>query len=116
MLGRIVSYHDNNESFYHGILTGMFFGSDTQSNREQGGGRPDIVIYPSSGLYGTVIVIECKHSKSLDKLESDSLKAVKQIEEKRYIEGIKSKGYKRVLAYGISFYKKNSYITKIASV
>lgn len=82
-----------------------------ESNRESGEGRLDIVIYPNN-LRETVIVIECKHSIMQKDLIEDSQKGANQIKDKKYLEGILSKGYLKVVGYGIAFYKKQCYITK----
>lgn len=61
----------------------------------------------------TAIVIECKHSSSDDNLIDDGRRAAQQINEKRYMQSAKLKKYRAVLGYGISFYKKQCYITKV---
>lgn len=111
ILLKTISYFDNKEDFYHGYLGGILYEFETKSNDEKGDGRADIVIYPET-ISDKVIVIECKHSNELKNLISDSKKGAKQIIEKRYMEGILAEGYQQVLGYGISFYKKQCYITK----
>ena len=83
-----------------------------ESNREFGDGRLDIVIYPEI-FQDKAIVIECKHSKNADYLLKDSQEAIKQIHDNHYLEGVLEKGYQDVVGYGISFFKKQCYITKI---
>ncbi len=111
ILLKTISYFDNKEDFYHGYLGGILDEFETKSNDEKGDGRADIVIYPET-ISDKVIVIECKLSNELKNLISDSKKGAKQIIEKRYMEGILAEGYQQVLGYGISFYKKQCYITK----
>ena len=46
ILSRSISYFDNEESFYHGFLLGLFSGKKTKSNREAMHGRFDLCILP----------------------------------------------------------------------
>ena len=111
ILERSISYYDNKESFYHGFLIGLFQGYEVESNKESGDGRFDIIIYPPT-IREAVIIIECKYSSSLITLIQDSEEGVRQIEEKRYQEGIQAKGYLTSIGYGISFYKKQCYVVR----
>ncbi|WP_261797184.1 ATP-binding protein [Candidatus Stoquefichus massiliensis] len=111
ILNHSISYYDNQENFYYGFLVGLFSDYTVESNREFGDGRFDICILPPTMLE-TVIVIECKHSSSVTELLEDATRAAEQIKEKKYIDGIKNKGYLHVVGYGISFYKKQCYIMK----
>lgn len=111
ILDKSISYYDNYESFYHGFLLGLFQELEVTSNKESGDGRFDIEILPRR-LDGTVIVIECKHSNILDDLIDDSIKAAKQINEKRYLSNAKYQKYNKTVGYGISFFKKQCFITK----
>ncbi|MCR1960385.1 PD-(D/E)XK nuclease domain-containing protein, partial [[Clostridium] cocleatum] len=87
-------------------------GYEVKSNRESGKGRFDIALIPARKTK-TCIVIECKHSFHEDDLIEDSQKAAKQIETNDYLKSFESKGYRQVLGYGISFYKKQCYVTKV---
>ena len=111
ILENSISYYDNYESFYHGFLVGLFSEYEIESNKEAGKGRFDLVIYPRR-ILGTVLVIECKHSQDDDYLIEDSEKAARQIIEKKYFENRNIKKYRHAIGYGISFYKKQCYITK----
>ena len=114
VLENSISYYDNYESFYHGFMIGFLKadGYEVKSNRESGKGRFDIALIPARKTK-TCIVIECKHSFHEDDLIEDSQKATKQIERNDYLKSFESKGYRQVLGYGISFYKKQCYITKV---
>ena len=112
ILAKHISYFDNQENFYHGLLMGMLVDYGSDSNKEIGDGRPDIVIYPNS-FRRKVIVIECKHSNDEDMLVSDSEKAATQIVEKKYVEGVLAKGYREVVSYGIAFCKKKCSIALV---
>ena len=107
----IISYYDNYENFYHGFLVGLLSHEKVESNREAGKGRFDLAILPRR-ITGTAIIIECKHSMSDDDLFTDSESGAKQIKEKGYLEDKKFKKYRNIKGYGISFYKKQCYITK----
>ena len=112
ILFKHVSYFDNQENFYHGLLMGILSDYGSDSNKEIGEGRPDIVIYPRT-YSDKVIVIECKHSNDEDDIVGDSDKAARQIVEKKYQEGVLAKGYEDVIGYGIAFYKKLCKITLV---
>ena len=107
-----ISYFDNQENFYHGLIMGMLSDYGSESNKEIGEGRPDIVLYPRT-FSEKVIVIECKHSNNEDNIVADSHKAAKQIVEKKYVEGVLAKGYREVISYGMSFYKKRCSIVLV---
>ena len=108
-----ISYYDNYESFYHGFLIGFLQGSEymIQSNKESGDGRFDIALVPRRRTR-TCIILECKHSLANEQLVSDSQNAAKQINEKNYKSFFIKQGYRKTIGYGISFYKKQCYITK----
>ena len=112
ILFKHISYFDNQENFYHGLLMGILSDYGSDSNKEIGEGRPDIVIYPRT-YSDKVIVIECKHSNDEDNIVRDSDKAARQIVEKKYREGVLAKGYEEVIGYGIAFYKKKCKITLV---
>ena len=71
ILSRSISYFDNEESFYHGFLLGLFSGKKIKSNREAMHGRFDLCILPKQ-IFQTALVLECKHSKSVKDLISDA--------------------------------------------
>ena len=51
------------------------------------------------------LVIELKYAED-GNLERACKEALKQIEEKKYAEGLKRRGMKKILRYGIAFYEK----------
>ncbi|SET90513.1 Predicted AAA-ATPase, partial [Thomasclavelia cocleata] len=114
VLENSISYYDNYESFYHGFMIGFLKadGYEVKSNRESGKGRFNIALIPARKTK-TCIIIECKHSFYEDDLIEDSQKGTKQIETNDYLKSFERKGYRQVLGYGISFYKKQCYITKV---
>ena len=112
ILSRSISYFDNQESFYHGFLVGLFSGKKIKSNREAMHGRFDLCILPKQ-IFQTALVLECKHSKSVKELVSDAKEGAKQIIDNKYEDEIINDGYLHVKGYGISFYKKYCYIVKV---
>ena len=111
ILSRSISYFDNQESFYHGFLVGLFSGKKIKSNREAMHGRFDLCILPKQ-IFQTALILECKHSKSVKELVSDAKEGAKQIIDNKYEDEIINDGYLHVKGYGISFYKKYCYIEK----
>lgn len=104
-----ISFYDSAENFYHGFLTGILSQSQdylVKSNRESGNGRSDIMV-KSPSLRGKAFVLEVKVSASIDDLEDDAEKALRQIQEKKYIEELRQEGYRKIDCYGISFFRKD---------
>lgn len=52
-----------------------------------------------------------KKSQSVDAMEQDCKRAIKQIDEKMYVNEFED-AYDEVLCYGISFYKKRCFVEK----
>ena len=93
------------ENFYHGMLLGLLQNQDNwlvKSNAETGEGYSDISIQTQDR---TGIVIELKYADD-GNLEKACSEALKQIEEKKYAEGLKRRGTKKIIRYGIAFYEK----------
>ena len=104
-----ISFYDSAENFYHGFLTGILSQSQdylVKSNRESGNGRSDIMV-KSPSLRGKAFVLEVKVSDSIDDLEDDAEKALRQIQEKKYMEELRTEGYRKIGCYGISFFRKD---------
>ena len=93
------------ENFYHGMLLGLLQNQDNwlvKSNAETGEGYSDISIRMPDR---TGIVIELKYADD-GNLEAACSEALKQIEEKKYAEGLKRRGMKKIMKYGIAFCEK----------
>ena len=93
------------ENFYHGMLLGLLQSRDNwlvKSNAETGEGYSDISIQTPERLG---IVIEVKYAED-GNLEKSCRGALEQIEEKKYAEGLKRRGMKKVIKYGIAFWEK----------
>ena len=93
------------ENFYHGMLLGLLQNQDSwlvKSNAETGEGYSDISIQTPER---TGIVIELKYADD-GNLEKACGEALWQIEEKKYTEGLKRRGMKKIIRYGIAFWEK----------
>lgn len=104
-----ISFYDSAENFYHGFLTGILSQSENylvRSNRESGSGRSDIMI-KSPSLRGRSFILELKVSENIDALETDAERALQQIYDKKYMDELRTEGYRKIDCYGISFYRKD---------
>ena len=112
LLFETISYHDYAESFYHAFLAGLFTnaGYIVESNYESGLGRPDLVIKDKKKRQA--VIIEIKIADSMQSLQKSAEKAMDQIEDMRYTDGIFAQGYQKVIKYGAAFYRKNCLISK----
>jgi len=109
ILERTISYYDYMESYYHGILAGLFAGMEThivRSNRESGLGRPDIALIPLN-IRGNVVIIEIKVSATAMDMEKEAQAALDQIKNQNYESEYRDEGFQSFIWYGAAFYKKN---------
>ena len=89
------------ENFYHAFVLGMLVGlKDTyyvNSNRESGFGRYDIMLEPKD-KNGNSFIMEFKVLKDREEktLKEAIENAKKQIEEKKYEESLKERGFKNI--------------------
>ena len=93
------------ENFYHGMLLGLLQSQESwivRSNAETGIGYSDISVATPERLG---IVIELKYAED-GNLEAACAKALAQIDEKKYAEGLRRRGMKTILKYGIAFWEK----------
>ena len=114
LLQRSISTFDSDEAFYHRFFLSMLYdvpGYTAQSNREEGDGRPDIVLYPELPK-APAILFEVKRRKKFNEMDDGLLEAYQQIRDKKYEEGILEDGYAGVISYGICFCKKSCIIGK----
>ena len=119
------SYFDTaKEDFFHGLLLGLLAALiesyEITSNREEGDGRPDILMKPRPGVTLPGVVLELKSpniptrasQKRIDALLAAAAKqARKQIDEKRYAAEMEAAGV-TVLKYGIGFNGKRVELAK----
>ena len=106
LLWNTISYNDYHEDYYHAFLAGVFVGRgyEVESNKESGLGRPDILLKDRRNR--RAIIIESKKSKKKEDIDKDCDKAIKQIIDEKYDEGLY--GYEQILCYGISFFQKQA--------
>lgn len=108
-LEETISYHDEKEMYYHGFLAGLlsgFKGYILKSNRESGSGRYDLIL-TERRRRTQAILIEIKTSESFNRLDYWCDYALNQIEENKYDAELINDGCKKVIKYGIAFYKKS---------
>ena len=94
------------ENFYHGILLGLFGnmdGWDVQSNAESGDGYSDISIEIEDQETG--IVIELKYAENAS-FDTACREAMKQINDRNYVEKLVDDGMITIRKYGIACYKR----------
>ena len=58
-------------------------------------------------LRGRSFILEVKVSGDIDDLEEDAEKALGQIYDKKYMEELRTEGYKKIDCYVIAFYRKD---------
>ena len=119
------SYFDTaKEDFFHGLLLGIFAAMnedyEIKSNREEGDGRPDILMKPRPGVTLPAVILELKSpkiparasQKRIDALLASAAKqAREQIKKKRYAAKMEADGI-AVLKYGIGFSGKRVALAK----
>ena len=108
LLEQSISTFDSQEGFYHGFLLSLLYGVprySVRSNREEGDGRPDIVLYPNRPK-DKAIIFEVKVRKKFNEMQDGLEEAYRQIRDKKYEEGIVDDGYIGSVSYGICFCKK----------
>ena len=112
LLFQTISYHNYKEDYYHAFLAGIFVGLGfaTESDKEHGSGRPDVVVKDNKNR--RVIIIEAKISDSKKQMESDCMEAVNQIATRQYVRDFLD-GYKTIVCDGVAFFKKACLIKKI---
>ena len=106
LLWNTISYNDYHEDYYHAFLAGVFVGRgyEVESNKEKGLGRADILLKDRRNR--RAIIIESKKSKKKADFSKDCDKAIKQIIDEKYAEGLD--GYEQILCYGVSFFQKQA--------
>ncbi len=106
LLWDTISYNDYHEDYYHAFLAGVFVGRgyEVESNKEKGLGRPDIFLKDRKNR--RAIIIEAKKADKESDLGKDCDKAIKQIVDEKYAEGLY--GYEQILCYGIAFFQKQA--------
>lgn len=112
-----ISYFDYAENYYHGFLTGLLTGAGNYrvtSNRESGGGRPDIVMTEKKFM-GRAIILELKISETFKSMESKCREVLEQIENQQYAVPLEDDGYQEILKYAVCFFKKGCIVRMSSS-
>lgn len=100
-----ISYMDQNEYYYHGMVAGLLTGIKgytIRSNREGGKGRSDLLVKPVRRSR-EAFVVEFKVTKDFDELDGKADEALRQIADRKYEMDLRNDGYKRISYYGIAF-------------
>ena len=108
LLGKSISTFDSSESFYQGFFLSLLYDMPTytaRSNREEGIGRPDIVLYPNRPA-DPAYIFELKTRKKFNEMQGGLEEAFAQIEDRKYEDGILDEGYVGSVSYGVCFCKK----------
>ncbi|GHV12215.1 hypothetical protein AGMMS49938_04310 [Fibrobacterales bacterium] len=117
VLFQSISYLDNSESFYHGLLVGILAKLQDwslKSNREAGWGRSDIYL-KYKNFRGKAIIFELKYAEKVMGLEAKCDEALAQIEKNKYTADLEEDGYRpeNIIKYGIAFSGKNCMVKNI---
>ena len=109
LLSNSISVFDNKEkeNSYHNLMIGILAGNANwlvKSNVEAGEGFADIIIETDDPDAG--IIVEFKFTKNINEMEELCLKALKQIDDKRYSDYLLNQDRTKVLLYGMCFCKK----------
>lgn len=100
------------ENFYHGMMLGLLRSQENwliQSNAETGEGYSDISVCTPER---TGIVIELKYAHD-GNLEAACEEALRQIEDRKYEEGLKRRGMKEIMKYGMAFCGKECMVVMV---
>lgn len=106
-------YHEYHEYSYHLILDGFFTGLGylVQSERETGYGRSDLIILDPARQ--RCMILEIKHVKTEDEMESALREAVSQTVKGKYESQVIYEGYTTRIQYGMAFWDKHSLIKRV---
>lgn len=110
------SYDTVKENFYHGLILGLCATLDNRyyvtSNREAGEGRYDICLCPKDAkMPGILIELKACKDCTGEELKQLSVKALNQINEKKYEMELCSRGVETIFKYGVAFSGKRVEIT-----
>lgn len=110
------SYDTVKENFYHGLILGLCATLDNRyyvtSNREAGEGRYDICLCPKEAkMPGILIELKACKNCTDEELKQLSVKALDQINEKKYETELCSRGISTIFKYGVAFSGKRVEIT-----
>ena len=115
ILKKTISTFDSAESFYHGFFIPLLYGIkdyEVRSNREEGNGRPDVILYPENPT-DPAYIFEIKVRKKFNQMQDGIEEAFQQIRDRKYEEGILDDGYAGVISFGICFCKKSCIVKRM---
>ena len=113
-LKRCISFYDEKETFYHGLMLGILGNLEDyriMSNREMGDCRADIILKPLDDQ-NPAVILELKYTKVSTKLEEGCDEALDQIENRNYADELLEDECNGIIKYGICFCKKNCRIKR----
>ncbi|MGN1116631.1 MAG: AAA family ATPase, partial [Candidatus Ornithomonoglobus sp.] len=111
LLKSSISFYDNTEAFYHGLVSGLLAGNiyyKAESNRETGNGRSDLILYQQDSAQNAII-LEFKVCKGNEKADTAAKRALRQINDCDYAAEARSQGYRNIIKYGVAFKDKVCY-------
>ena len=98
------------ERFYHGFVLGLLVDLQDKyllrSNRESGFGRYDVMLEPlDDSADGIIIEFKVRKPRTENSLEDTVAAALRQIEEKQYVQELTARGIpeRRIRKYGFAF-------------
>lgn len=98
------------ENSYHlfviGIISVMQKKHYIKSNLESGKGLSDLLLKPKNKKE-KAFIIEFKHSKTKKNLKQSAKKAMNQINERDYEQGLKYENYSNIVKIRMAFWKKD---------
>ena len=100
------------ENFYHGMVLRLLRSQGNwlfQSIAETGEGYSDISVCTQERIG---IVIELKYADD-GNLEAACVEALKQIEDRKYAEGLKRQGMRKIIKYGMAFCRKECMVMMV---
>ena len=113
LLKNAISFRDlREENSYHlfviGLVSIMSENYFVKSNVESGDGIPDLVLKPRNKK-DKAFIFEFKYSRAKDSrnLKRTAKSALKQINDRNYVNGLKYEGYENVVKIGMGFRKKD---------
>ncbi len=115
ILADSISFYDSDESFYHGFFLSLLYQMpdySVKSNREEGDGRPDIILYPNHPE-DPAYIFEIKRRKKFSEMQDGLNEALNQIIDKQYESGILEDGYIAAVSFGICFCKKSCIVAEL---
>ena len=113
ILGKSIVFPDNVKESYHGVLSGFLSGWGNyvvKSNREAGNGRYDLWLKPVS-VFDAAYLFEFKVAEKPEELLLKAKEALKQIYDRKYNEEVYNDGYRNIVCFGISFFRKDCVVT-----